>query len=298
MGNKTLLFDFNNLALRCLFSSHVSEKSLTGDATEIDYPTWRFTVFNSVYLALCQFKNVDEIILAVDETSWRKKVYSVYKANRKKKENDPIDWNTFYSEMNAYIEDLKENIPFKIIQVQSAEADDVIGILCREVNKEFVIISMDRDYKQCLNSRVKMWDPIKKEYIECADPERFVIESCLQGQNKDNIFNVLTPLDFYEKNPEGTRRPAMGEKKIEKILDEIGLERWLTENNAHARFKENRLVMDLKCSPKILVNRTLEQYNSYLLPDLNNVISFINRQQWRSFSDEIVQVERNLSKLY
>ena len=80
-----------------------------------------------------------------------------------------------------------------------------------------------------------MWDPLKKEFIKCANPDRFIVEACLQGQSKDNILNVLTPLNWDEINP-GKRKPAMGEKKIEKILDEIGLDKWLTDNQGYASF--------------------------------------------------------------
>ena len=66
-----------------------------------------------------------------------------------------------------------------------------------------------------------MWDPLKKAYIKCNDPRRFVIESALMGQNKDNILNVLTPLTW---NKEESRRPPFGPKKAAKIIDEIGFE--------------------------------------------------------------------------
>lgn len=295
--SKTLLFDANNLFLRAAFSPHVAEKSITGDKTIIDYQTWKYTVFNSIYWSLTTLNGASEVVLAVDDRSWRKIVYPVYKANRKKKEDDPIDWAELYGVMDEYISELRECTPFKIVKVQSAEADDVIGVLARHINKHIVIISSDKDYKQLINKNVQMWDPLKKEFIKCSDPNRFIVETCLQGQSKDNILNVLTPLDWDEVNP-GKRKPAMGEKKIEKILDEIGLDKWLTDNQAHERFKQNRIVMDLAHTPQVIVNRTLDMYNNYSIPSLDNLMEFFARNNWREFTENYINVERKLQELY
>ena len=292
MQKYTLLMDFNNLALRCLFAGHCIEK----ETKTVDYQIWSFTVFKSIYASLYTFKDAKEVVLAVDDKSWRKIVYPVYKANRAKDESEwPVNWVEFYAYMEEFLEKIKNNLPWKVVKVKSAEADDVIGVLARKVKKEFIIVSADKDYKQLITSNVKMYDPLKKEYVKCSDTERFILEACLHGQKKDNILNVLTPLDWDSEK----RVPPMGDKKVSKILDEIGLENWLNEDpKRRERFKQNQQVMDLSHTPQVIVDRTLELYHNYCLPDPSNIIPFIMESGWRGIIDDVHKVESKLLNLY
>jgi 5'-3' exonuclease len=79
--NVVLLFDFNNLAIRSFFGV----KEVAEDPNDIQWGLWMWNVFNSIYQSLWKFKNVDEVILAVDDSnSWRKAAYSRYKESRKR----------------------------------------------------------------------------------------------------------------------------------------------------------------------------------------------------------------------
>ena len=91
----------------------------------------------------------------------------------------------------------------------------------------------------------------------------------------------------------------MGEKKAAKILDEIGLERWLDEEPARReRFNQNRQVMDLAYTPQLIIDRTLELYHNYCLPDPSNIIPFIMDSNWRGIIDDVHKVESKLLQLY
>jgi 5'-3' exonuclease len=80
--NVVLLFDFNNLAIRSFFGV----KEVAEDPNDIQWGLWMWNVFNSIYQSLWKFKNVDEVILAVDDSnSWRKAAYNRYKESRKDK---------------------------------------------------------------------------------------------------------------------------------------------------------------------------------------------------------------------
>jgi 5'-3' exonuclease len=94
----TLLFDFNNLVIR----SYFGVKEITEDPNDIQWGLWMYNCFNSIYQTLWKFKNVNEVILAVDDTnSWRKAVYNRYKESRKEKKKESIvDWDTLYSMMH------------------------------------------------------------------------------------------------------------------------------------------------------------------------------------------------------
>ena len=140
----TLLVDMNNLVSRCIYATPViAEKEL-----DIKYQLWKYIIFESLLGTIRKFKP-QEIILCVDSpNSWRKDIYPIYKQNRtEKREEDDFDWERFYNEYNAYLEELKI-LPFNILKVPRTEADDIIGVLAIYLqNTNVIIISTDRDYK-------------------------------------------------------------------------------------------------------------------------------------------------------
>jgi hypothetical protein len=99
---------------------------------------------------------------------------------------------------------LKTNLPIIYLSEKNCEADDVIGILAKTINQDnkVTIISGDMDYKQCLkHDNVKLWDPggFQKNagFVELdCDADDWVKVMSLHGQQKDNILNVFTRLDF------------------------------------------------------------------------------------------------------
>ena len=92
----------------------------------------RHMVLNSILSFKNKFGSTyGEIIIACDNTNiWRKQIFPYYKANRKAKtESSEIDWKSIFECMNKLRSELKEFSPYKVIDVESAEADDIIGTL-------------------------------------------------------------------------------------------------------------------------------------------------------------------------
>ena len=289
-----MIMDGNHLLARCLFAGSTMEIRPGDEMNDIDYQTLGYIFFASIMKEFTNLRSeIDEIILVADsKPSWRTHVYPKYKAHRKR--DSKIDWNELNYHYDTLLESFKQNLPIKVLKIQSAEGDDIIGVLTHKVEKNFIIVSSDSDYKQCISRRVRVFDPIKRIFLTCEDPHKFLVESCLQGQVKDNIKNVLTPLD----NPPGVRATPMGEKKIFKILNEIGLEKFLTSENAHARYNQNMLVMDLRKVPQTITKRVLEAYNNYELPNANNIIPYLMGSGWTRAMDNSGNIQEKLLALY
>ena len=305
----TLLFDFNNLAIRCFFGM----KDVEPESENPDYELWEYLVFKSIYWMLYK-ERVNEVVLAVDDSSWRKKIFPEYKAQRKdKREESKVDWGRFYSVMEDYLDEIKTNLPFKVLKTKFCEADDIIGVLGK--NKEnCIVVSADSDYLQ-LSDTCKIYHPFRKKYVFTSDTERFITELCLKGQAKDNIFNIKTPIDY----PKEKRKPSMGDKQVQKILNE-GLDKFLKqtfkykfeyENKkgenckyegslvARERFELNKKLLDFNCIPEILVNKTLNNYYNYSIkanPD--NLYSYFTKKNWRECLDDFDKFESKLLELY
>lgn len=308
--NTTLLIDFNNLAIRAYFGA----KEITEDPNDIQWGLWRYNVFNSIYHSLWKVKNVKEVIIAIDDIrSWRKAFYSRYKESRKKRKKDSkFDWDTIYTMMQELASDLKHHMPFKILKVKSAEADDIIGVLTPKLKNPCVIIARDEDYFQLFGRKqnLKIYDPISQILYspdDFEDIKDFLLKLVFCGQTKDDIPNILTPNDWgLTEATEGRRKPGFGVKSFDKIKHDIKgfIQKGYTNKiygkvDLHETLKRNRLLMDFDKIPNTIITRIVNCYNSsYNFPPIDNIYLFFEKHKMRVFIDNIHKVEQKLQILF
>jgi len=309
----TIMFDFENLALRCFYGN----KDVEPESESPNYDYWEYITFNSIYRMLFKEK-IHEVVLALDSQSWRKIVYPHYKENRKKKkEESKVNWELYAQKKQEFLNKIIEYIPFKVISVNRAEADDILGTLVNHKKTEnSIIVSMDCDYLQ-LSDKCRIYSPIKKEFVKVNDTEKFLVYASLCGQKKDNIYNVKTPWDW----PEDRKKPPMGEKGIDKLIANDELDKFLDtpivyefkdkdENDEEKvvysakvlpreMYNINRKLMDFNCTPKVMADKTIEVYENYKFessPD--RLYEFFKVQNWKEALDNFTQVESKLLELY
>lgn len=308
----SLLFDFNNLTIRSFFGV----KEITEDKNNIQWGLWIHNVFNSIYQCIWKFENVEEVILAVDDSnSWRKSFYNRYKESRKKKkEKTHVDWKELYKMMNKLANEFKHHMPFKVLKIRSAEADDVIGVLTKSFENPCVVIARDEDYFQNLakNENLRIYDPIQQKLyakadINGGDIKNFLLKLIFCGQSKDDIPNILTPDDWgLTEETKGKRRPGFGEKAFEKIQNDLA--GFINKGYTNPRYgrvdlssnlKRNRILMDFDKIPDTIVDRIYQAYNhSHNLPPLENIYLFFEKYSLKAFMEDINKVENKLSRLY
>jgi hypothetical protein len=293
----TVLFDAHNLFFRTAFTKEVGI-----DTPEPNYQIWKYFIINSVYESLYRVKNVSEVILAVDDRkSWRSLYFPRYKESRKKQRDKKteIDWDMFFSEMRNLEDEVKEHLPFKVIQAKNAEADDIIAILCMEIlDGQKHIISNDEDFLQLCSPDVKLYNPNKQREMVCENTEMFVIEKCFTGQSKDDIFNVKTPNDWGQTpETEGKRKPGFGPAAFKKAVT-YGWEKWLDDNSLRGNFDRNRVLMDFHMIPKAIRSNIRKAYESYELPNPDNIYKFFSKNKFRSFLEDFTKIENRLLELY
>jgi len=189
---------------------------------------------------------------------------------------------------------MKNHMPFKIIRVDKCEGDDIIGTISLHKKEDNItIISSDSDFLQLCRKGLKVFSIKKQGEIAHPNPEMFLQEACLKGQTKDNIMNVITPLDY----PAELRRPPFGNKKAEKFLikgldkalnqkveykrkyiDNEGKPRVYTaEINLRDRYEFNRNLMDFTRIPNTLKKAIISRYNNYIFPFPDKIYQFIKK---------------------
>jgi len=229
-------------------------------APSVDRDLVRHMVFNSLRMYKKKFGNKygDMVICCDDKNYWRKEVFPHYKASRKgDREKSPLDWNEIFTALNEVRDEIRENAPYKVIQVEHAEADDVIGTICHEHGQQLggdpiLILSGDKDFQQLQEyANIEQYSPILKKFIKCNDPQGYLLEHILKGDRGDGVPNILSPGDVFVT---GGRQKPMSKKKMTEFMHNPPID--------YERFKENAILVDLKQTPQHMKVDVLEQLNS------------------------------------
>lgn len=171
---------------------------------KVDEGLFRHMVLNSIRSLKTKFSDHGELIIACDDKNvWRKQVFPQYKANRKKdRETSEIDWSNIFTILNKVRNELKESSPYRVLQVDHAEADDIIGTLAHKfgnmlnTGEKILILSGDKDFAQLhIYGNVSQYDPVRKKFITHSNPVMFTRELILKGDRGDGIPNILSSDD-------------------------------------------------------------------------------------------------------
>ena len=225
-----------------------------------------------------------ELVIANDSKNcWRKDVFPFYKANRRKQQDaSKFDWNVIFDALNVIRDEVKEVFPFKNITVERAEADDIIGVIAKYYhrNEPIVIISNDKDFQQLQRyPNVKQYSPLKKSFLKCDDPERFLMEHIIKGDSSDGIPNVLSEDDVFMD--EEKRQSPCGKKKMEQIFSEM--DKWSNERN----FDRNNRMINLNMVPAYIEEEILSEFNKETKSDGNKVLSYFIEKRLRNLMENI-----------
>lgn len=207
-----------------------------------------------------------EMVIACDDQNyWRKQFFPYYKASRKTaREKSPLDWNSIFEILNRIRGELRDNFPYPVIQVEAAEADDIISSLCHEHGRELggdpiLILSGDKDFMQLQRfSNVTQYDPVRKRQLVSPDPSRFLLEHILRGDSGDGVPNFLSNDDTFVS---GGRQKQLRQKTIDEILSADWPEDWTGMNEQLLRnFNRNKMLIDLSQTPENIRSEVKRQY--------------------------------------
>ena len=112
----------------------------------------RHSVLNTLRSYRVKFTDkFDELIICCDDRkNWRRDVFKEYKANRRKsRDQSHLDWNAIYYVLDKIRDEIRDNLPYSVVKVEYAEADDVIAVLTEHYsfnNVPVLIISGDKDF--------------------------------------------------------------------------------------------------------------------------------------------------------
>jgi 5'-3' exonuclease len=253
-----IIFDFNQVAISNLMEQIGSSK------TQVEESLVRHMILNTIRTYVKKFKSTHgpEVVIACDNKNyWRREIFPHYKAGRKKaREASGHDWNTIFECINKIRDELKNNSPYKVIEVHTCEADDIIAVLAARhaANEKVMILSSDKDFAQLQKfPNVEQYSPILKKYIKEPLPALQLKQLVIRGDKSDGIPNILSPDDVFVV---GGRQKPITEAKIIKWLNQEPKE--FCEGEMFRNYSRNETLIDLTKIPENLKQSIIDSYES------------------------------------
>ena len=275
-----IVIDMNQISVASLMMHlHMNKGELEEDMV-------RHMILNSVRMYRTMFnEDYGEIVLAYDSRAyWRKEIFPQYKSNRRKnREEDDKDWDSIFGVLNNIKEEIKEFLPYKVVEVYGAEADDVIATLCKHYqNEKVMIVSGDKDFIQLQKyDNVKQYSPITKKLVDGVDPKVYIKEHVLKGDKSDGVPNVLSPDHTFTDE---LRQRPLTSKKLESILaqdiDEL-------DDEIKRNYQRNDKVINLDNIPKTLESEILNSFNEASYGDRSGLLNYFIEKRLTSLTENI-----------
>jgi hypothetical protein len=225
---------------------------------------FRHIVLNIIRSHVKKFKNkYGEVVICCDNRNyWRKGVFEFYKAGRKKsREKSKLDWHYIFDMLSQFKDEIKQNMPYKVIDVEGAEADDIIATLAESSNpnkEKVLVLSSDNDFLQLqMFKNVTQYNPATKKFVVSETPVKDLKLKVIQGDKGDGIPNVLSPDNVFVS---GGRQKALTEANLNYLLDTPHTD-W-TDEVAKSGFERNRTLIDFRYIPKELKEKIKAEYDT------------------------------------
>ena len=226
-----------------------------------------------------------ELVICCDSPkSWRKEVFPFYKANRKSyRENSDFDWKKIFLILNKIRDELRESFPYRVIEVDGAEADDIIGQFALNAKQPVLILSSDKDFIQLQsNPNVKQYSIIQKKYLNGVDPTAYLKEHIIKGDRGDGIPNILSDDDTF-----------VSQKRQSKII-RARLESWIEmdpqefcNDRMYRNYCRNEQLVSLHKTPSDIIDKIVDLYKNYKDNGRSKLFNYFVKHKLKNLMEHI-----------
>ena len=252
---------------------------------ELNEDLVRHMVLNSLRAHNKKFrKEYGEMVIACDSKNvWRREIFPNYKAGRKaNREKSEHDWDSIFSMLHDIKNEIRTFLPYKVIEIETAEADDIIATLVKR-NKRIVapnhkrnvlILSGDKDFIQLHSPNVRQYNPVLNKFVgKGENPSLYIKEHILKGDRSDGVPNVLSDDNVFV---ESRRQRPLSKKKINSWVEEVFMT--FTEEE-QKNYDRNRKLIDLSCIPHELEDKINNEFLNVKVATRDKILGyFINKK--------------------
>ncbi len=271
------LVDFSQIVI----GSYMSASKFTS----VDMDVIRPAVLNTLRLYRTKFvSEFGELILCCDDRkSWRKELFPNYKASRKKTRSAaPIDWENLYECLNQLKEELIEWFPYKVLQAEKAEADDIIAVLVGLANERTLILSSDKDFIQLHHFNVRQYSPIQKKFVE-GDAKWSLHEKLIKGDVGDGVPNIMSDDNVFID--EGRRQKPITKKKVDAWYDldpDMYCDAEMLRN-----YNRNKQLIDLGEVPESIRINITKQFEKAVVGDRKRLLTYFINHRLKNLTENL-----------
>ncbi len=278
-----ILVDLNQVLLSGLMAQISNQKGV-----KLDESLVRHMILNILRMHIRNFrKDYGDVVLCCDNRKyWRKEFFPFYKAGRKKtREKSDLDWHLIFDMLAKFKLELKENFPYKVIDVEGAEADDIIGTLVPVYapHEKILILSSDGDFLQLqtYGSNVKQYNPAQKKFVKSENPIEELKEKIIRGDKGDGIPNMFSPSDCFVRD---LRQKPVTKGMLDKYLKED------VKNYSemdHANYVRNATLIDLSLIPSNIKEKIINTYNEIKPASRQKLLNYFIENKLKNLMDVI-----------
>ena len=246
-------------------------------AVDLNEEFVRHMILNSLRAHNKKFrKEYGQMVIACDSSNvWRRQAFPNYKAGRKaNRAKSEHNWEFIFDVLAKIKKEIKDFLPYKVIAVDTAEADDIIAALCRRIKEKILILSGDKDFIQLHNEKIRQYNPVLNKFVgKDENPSLYIREHILKGDRSDGIPNILSDDNVFI---EGRRQTPLTKKKIEAWVNEVVP----TFNDVQQKnYERNRQLIDLNCIPKELESNINREFDNVEVATRDKILGyFINKK--------------------
>ncbi len=266
-----ILLDYSQIALSNIIVQKLNDENMI-----------RHMILNSIRMYNKKYRDEygQMVICADGANTWRRSYFPEYKAHRKKNRDESSqDWSEIFRILNLVRDEIRENLPYKVIHIEGCEADDVIGTLALQTqefgqHEPVMVISSDKDFIQLQKfNNVKQFSPIQKKLVTDPNPRKYMFEHICKGDKGDGIPNILSPdnaiIDEIRQSP-------MTKKKMEYWADNADNLKEVMTAEEYRNYIRNKTLIDLTEVPEVhqqlIINTFMEQKPAHRMKVLNYLI--------------------------
>jgi|TARA_Y100000310_G_scaffold62643_1_gene57952 5'-3' exonuclease len=284
----SILVDFTQVVIGSLMVALNRGEDLDDDLA-------RHIILNNIRYYRARFtEDYGEVVICCDSRHyWRKDYFPNYKANRKvDRKKSEYNWDLIFETLNNIRDEIKENFPYKVIEVYGAEADDIIATLSKSEKDNTIIISSDKDFIQLHSDTIKQYSPVVKKFIDNKNPKQYLKEQIIKGDRSDGVPNVLSADDTFISDK---RQKPIRKTVIAELLEEMNrFEPTLLYNIVRCpkdtwirNWQRNETLIDLTKIPQNLAFSIQQEFENVKTGKRENLFNYFITNKLTNLLDNI-----------
>ena len=266
-----ILLDYSQIAISNIIVQKLNDEDMI-----------RHMILNSIRMYNKKYRDQygQMVICADGMNTWRRNYFPEYKAHRRKNRDESSqDWTEIFRILHLVRDEIKENLPYKVLHIEGCEADDIIGSLVMHTqefgnNEPVMIVSSDKDFIQLQKfDNVKQFSPIQKKLVTDDNPRAYLWNHIMRGDSGDGIPNVLSADDTFISEKSQT---PLRQTKIDMWIENADNLREVMDEETYRNYQRNKKLIDLNDIPEEIqspiINTFIEQPLAMRMKVLNYLI--------------------------